>query len=54
MVLGSAIKENMVFPDLYWNEKIVLVTIGILIFVMGIFPGPIMELTEPVLKNLIK
>jgi NADH-quinone oxidoreductase subunit M len=54
MVLGSAIKENMVFPDLYWNEKIVLVTIGILIFVMGIFPRPIMELTEPVLKNLIK
>jgi NADH-quinone oxidoreductase subunit M len=28
MVLGTAIKENMVFPDLYWNEKIVLVTIG--------------------------
>ncbi len=54
MVLGTAIKENMVFPDLYWNEKIVLVTIGILIFVMGIFPRPIMELTEPVLKNLIK
>ena len=54
MVLGSALKESLVFPDLYWNERIVLVTIGILIFVMGVFPAPIMELTEPVLKNLIK
>jgi len=44
----------MVFPDLFWNEKLVLITIGILIFVLGIFPKPILELTEPVLKTILK
>lgn len=54
VMLGTALIENMNFPDLYWNEKIVLVSIGILIFVTGIYPQPIFELTEPVLKTLIK
>jgi NADH-quinone oxidoreductase subunit M len=54
VVLGKPIVENMVFPDLFWNEKLVLITIGILIFVLGIFPKPILELTEPVLKTILK
>jgi NADH-quinone oxidoreductase subunit M len=54
VVLGKAVKENMVFPDLMWNEKVVLVSIGLLIFALGIFPNPIIELTEPVLKTIIK
>lgn len=54
VVLGKPIMENMVFPDLFWNEKLVLITIGILIFVLGIFPKPILELTEPVLKTILK
>ncbi len=54
VMLGESMLEGMVFPDLYWNEKVVLVTIGILIFALGIYPKPILELTEPVLKNLIK
>jgi NADH:ubiquinone oxidoreductase subunit 4 (subunit M) len=37
-----------------WNEKVVLVSIGLLIFALGIFPNPIIELTEPVLKTIIK
>ena len=53
VVLGKAVMENLVFPDLMWNEKVVLITIGILIFVTGLFPGPIIELTEPVLKTII-
>jgi NADH-quinone oxidoreductase subunit M len=54
IMLGKPIMENMVFPDLYWNEKVVLITIGILIFALGIFPKPILELTEPVLKTILK
>ena len=54
VVLGKPIMENMVFPDLMWNEKVVLVSIGLLIFALGIFPNPIIELTEPVLKTIIK
>jgi NADH-quinone oxidoreductase subunit M len=54
VVLGKPIMENMVFPDLYWNEKLVLIVIGVLIFFLGIYPKPIIELTEPVLKTLTK
>ncbi|OYU95235.1 MAG: NADH-quinone oxidoreductase subunit M [Bacteroidetes bacterium B1(2017)] len=54
VVLGKPIMENMVFPDLYWNEKVVLITLGILIFFLGVYPKPIIELTEPVLKTLTK
>jgi NADH-quinone oxidoreductase subunit M len=54
IMLGKPIMENMVFPDLYWNEKVVLITIGILIFIFGIYPKPILELTEPVLKTILK
>lgn len=54
VVLGKPVMENMVFPDLYWNEKLVLITIAILIFVLGVYPAPIIELTEPVLKTLTK
>ena len=54
VVLGESLMEGMNFPDLMWNEKFVLVTIGILIFVLGIYPKPILELTEPAIKALIK
>jgi NADH-quinone oxidoreductase subunit M len=54
VVLGTPIMENMVFPDLYWNEKVVLISIGILIFFFGIFPNTIIELTEPFLKTITK
>jgi len=54
VMLGNTVMDNLVFADLYWNEKIVLVTIGIIIFINGIYPAPILELTEPALKNLVK
>lgn len=54
VMLGKPVMENMVFPDLYWNEKVVLISIGILIFVMGIYPKPMFDLVEPVLKTLTK
>jgi len=52
VVLGEPMLENMVFEDLKWNEQLVLGIIGVLIFALGIYPEPIFELTEPVLKTL--
>jgi NADH-quinone oxidoreductase subunit M len=52
VVLGEPMLENMQFEDLNWNEQLVLGIIGILIFALGIYPEPIFELTEPVLKTL--
>lgn len=52
VMLGNALMENMEFKDLEWNEQLVLGVIGILIFALGVYPEPIFELTEPVLKTL--
>jgi NADH-quinone oxidoreductase subunit M len=42
------------FTDLMWNEKAVLLIVAGLIFLFGVYPQPILDLTEPVLKNLVK
>ncbi|MBC7382425.1 MAG: NADH-quinone oxidoreductase subunit M, partial [Bacteroidia bacterium] len=54
VILGESLITNMEFPDLYWNEKIVLVVIGILIFVLGVYPKPILDLTAPAIRSLIR
>ncbi len=54
VMLGESVADGLSFPDLYWNEKVVLVVIGVLIFVLGIYPKPILDLTEPAIKALIK
>jgi NADH-quinone oxidoreductase subunit M len=46
-------KPEMVFPDLYPNEAIVLVTIAILIIVIGVYPKPILALTEPAIRTIL-
>jgi NADH-quinone oxidoreductase subunit M len=52
VMLGEPLMEKMQFEDLKWNEQLVLGIIGVLIFALGIYPEPIFELTEPVLKTL--
>ena len=51
-MLGEA-KEGMVFPDLYPNEMIVLVVIALLVVVIGVYPQPILNLTEPAVKHIL-
>ncbi len=51
-MLGEA-KEGMEFHDLYLNEKIVLITIAVLVLLIGIYPQPILNLTEPAVRNLV-
>ena len=41
------------FPDLMWNEKLVLGIMVIIIIAMGVYPKPILEMTEPVLQTIL-
>jgi NADH-quinone oxidoreductase subunit M len=41
------------FADLKWNEKAVLYPIALLIILIGIYPAPILELSESAVKNLL-
>ena len=41
------------FPDLYWNEKIALGILVVVIVVMGVYPKPILDMAEPVLKTIL-
>ncbi len=41
------------FPDLYWNEKLALGILVIVIFAMGIYPKPFMDMVAPVLQTIL-
>jgi NADH-quinone oxidoreductase subunit M len=41
------------FPDLKWNETLVLGTIVVLVIMMGIYPQPVIELVEPTLQQIL-
>jgi NADH-quinone oxidoreductase subunit M len=51
-ILGdkSAISDK--FFDLVWQEKIILFPLIILIFVMGVYPKPLLDVITPAVKNL--
>jgi NADH-quinone oxidoreductase subunit M len=53
VMLGNAGTRVPEFPDLYWNEKIALGILVVVIIVMGVYPKPIMEWTEPVLQTIL-
>jgi len=55
VVLGES--SNLVlttFKEISTNEKVILAIVVILIITIGIYPKPILELTEPAVKNLLK
>jgi NADH-quinone oxidoreductase subunit M len=41
------------FPEMYWNEKLVMGIIVVLILVMGVYPQPVLDLVEPVMKDIL-
>ena len=41
------------FPDLYWNEKIALGILVVVIVVMGVYPKPILDMAAPVLQTIL-
>lgn len=54
VMLGESVMENMSFPDLLWNEKVVLISIAVLIFFFGLYPKAILELSEPAVNFIIE
>jgi NADH-quinone oxidoreductase subunit M len=53
-MLGNVNENITSFPDLMWNEKIVLGVIAAVIIVLGIYPKPIMDMAEPALKLILE
>jgi len=45
-------EENRALPDLNWREILVLAPILVLIFWIGIFPAPFLNLIQPTLEHL--
>ncbi len=54
MMLGETTARTASFTDLTSNEKWVLIPICILIILCGIYPKPILDLTEPSVKALLE
>lgn len=54
VMLGNVNENVPSFPDLMWNEKIVLGIIAIVIIVMGVYPTPVFEIAEPVLQKILE
>ena len=50
--LGEANSLTMQFPDLTLNEKCVLVPIVIMIFVIGLYPQPLLDIAGPSVEAL--
>jgi NADH-quinone oxidoreductase subunit M len=53
VMLGETGVRVTAFPDLFWNEKLVLGIIAVVIILMGIYPKPLIEMTEPVLQAIL-
>jgi len=49
---GNAITSS--FADLTWNEKAVLYPIALLILVIGVYPAPILAISEPAVTSLLE
>lgn len=53
VMLGSTGIRVPEFQDLYWNEKLALGLLVIIIIAMGVYPKPVMDLAEPVLQTIL-
>jgi NADH-quinone oxidoreductase subunit M len=51
--LGETNARTSAFADLTTHEKTVLVPLVIMIFAIGIYPKPLMDIAEPSLQNLL-
>ncbi len=53
VMLGTTNHVTAPFAALYWNEKLVLWILAIVIIVTGVFPQPIIALAEPALNIIL-
>ncbi len=54
VVLGENADAGFTFKDLLTTEKITLCLIALLVIVLGIYPQPILKLTEPAVMQLLQ
>jgi NADH-quinone oxidoreductase subunit M len=53
VMLGKEGNVVLSFPDLHWNERVALGLIVVVIFVLGIYPQPVLSLAEPALQMIL-
>ena len=53
VMLGNESVAIQSFPDLKWNESLVLGMIALVIIALGVYPKPIMDLAEPALQLIL-
>ncbi|MDH4155661.1 MAG: NADH-quinone oxidoreductase subunit M [candidate division Zixibacteria bacterium] len=54
VIYGKTTKpENQKLTDLNWRERLVLIPLVIIIFWIGIYPKPFIEIIEPSVKNIL-
>ena len=51
--LGEKNKITETFADLTWNEKSVLIPLVVMIFWIGIYPKPFLDIAEPSVQTLL-
>ncbi len=51
-ILGDKSTVSDKFFDLVWQEKVILFPLIVLIFVMGVYPKPLLDVITPAVKNL--
>ncbi|MFN7115877.1 MAG: NuoM family protein [Saprospiraceae bacterium] len=54
IMLGEVNMLTEGFKDLDWNEKVILISLVILIIVFGVYPQPLLDTTAPAVELLIK
>ena len=52
-MLGNVSENITTFPDLMWNEKIVLGVIAAVIILLGVYPKPVFDIAEPALQLIL-
>ncbi len=53
VMLGETREVTANFKDLFLSEKAVLIPIVIIIFIIGLYPNPLLKISEPAIKNLL-
>ena len=54
VVLGETPRKVALLPDLSARETAILVPLVIMVFVVGVYPGPLMELLDASVTNLLE
>lgn len=53
IMLGETSANAEKFTPLHTSEKIVLITIAVLVLAIGVYPKPILEIAEPAVQNIL-